>query len=266
MILHKNPTPFLEVCFPDQQERFIVSPVTTRSPDDQPRPSSSHVALRLLQAHNLLSLMNHLGPVDPKAAPVPSSAEPQTFSHVFPMLDLHLFLTSRTVGGSIANDSLSYAFLAVGAVQISYLHHQSSIRYASDRNAAAAAASGDNNRKYTLLANSLFNASVAIMRTAASLLEVKGDEPEDAVLDTLNAAASLAILSRCLGGGQGYQEALLMAKTLIGVGGGPRRMLMYVGTGAWSSFLSPPGRPAAHVVSWWPSSAEPQSPATIRIG
>lgn len=169
--------------------------------------------------------MNHLGPVDPTTPPSPSSTAPLTFSHVFPMLNLHGFLTSRTTGGSIANDALSYAFLAVGAVQISYLHHQSSLRYASDRDPVASATSGQQNRHYTVLANTLFNAAVATMRAAASLIEVKGGQTEPDVLDALNAAASFALLSRCLGGGTGYMEALSIAKTLVGVGGGPQRML-----------------------------------------
>jgi len=44
-------------------------------------------------------------------------------------------------------------------------------------------------------------------------------------MENLNQAASLLLLNRTLGGGTNYEEALEVAKGIVGLGGGPVRML-----------------------------------------
>ncbi|KAL7412600.1 hypothetical protein BDY24DRAFT_85126 [Mrakia frigida] len=199
--LYTEPTASLEITFPDPQERFI--------------------------AHNFLSLMNYLQPVAPHSPPVPSSAEPQTFSQIFPQMDVHRFLTTR--GTSLASEALTLAFLSVGSVQLSYLHHQSAVRFLLDANTSLSTTSHENNRKYTTLGNTLYESSLGLIKASMAMLEVKagqgGAGGKEEMMESLNTAASFLLLNRTLGGGKEYEEALVVSKSLVGLGGGPKRML-----------------------------------------
>ena len=102
--------------------------------------------------------------------------------------------------------------------------------------------------RYCALSKSLVNASLALTRSSMMLIEAKNKralgssedeaEEENSPLMLLSVATDGCLLARCLAGGGDFSEALTLAKTLVGMRGGPVKILQSVRSSK-NAFLPP---------------------------
>ena len=175
-----------------------------------------------------MNLFTHLSPSYP---PLPSSAEPKSFAQAFPQIHLQRelsflshfpchplldtpliskspfslfpgFISSR--GSGLPAEALALAFLSIGSIQLSYLHHRSLLGSLSNPSSSALSSTSlVTARKYTSLSNALFDSSLGLVR--ASMAFMSRDE---ATVETLSGTCSLLLMNRELLGGGGYEESL----------------------------------------------------------
>lgn len=154
-------------------------------------------------------------------------------------LSVSAFLSNRHQS-TTAEEALSLSILAVGAVLLSYLHQEAATTLLFDypEDPSLAQRSMDAHERYSEVSESLVDASLALIRSSMLLagnkrqrsLELNQLEADDAdpALILMSLAIDNNLLTRCLAGGGNFSEALILAKTLIGMQGGPIKMLQSV--------------------------------------
>ena len=141
-----------------------------------------------------------------------------------PHMDITAFLSARA-RSTTAEEALSLSLLAVGAVHLSYLHHQSATTFLFDRPDDPTLAQGglDSHERYRELSESLVDSTLALTKSSMLLLGAKKRRrlslsvdamtvDEDATLGTMSVAMDGCLLARCLAGGGNFGESLSLAK------------------------------------------------------
>ena len=153
-----------------------------------------------------------------------------------PFASVSAFLSNRHLS-TTADEALSLSILAVGAVLLSYFHQESATTFLFDSpdDPSRAQRSMDAHERYSELSESLVTASLALVRSAMLLSGAKKQrssppgqddvDEADPSLMTMSLAIDNNLLTRCLAGGANFSEALTLAKTLVGMQGGPIKML-----------------------------------------
>jgi len=120
-----------------------------------------------------------------------------------PSFDPPSFLAQR--GSSTSHEAFSLSLLSVGAVIISYFHSTS----ASDEPFPSNSLREE--EKYRQLGEAFVDGSLALVKGSLVLAQV-GQGLSEQNFQFLSLAAGMSLLTKCLSGGRGYAEALLLAR------------------------------------------------------
>ena len=187
----------------------------------------------LLQLYHFLSLLPKLI-ITPFPTPsstvrsiqgtslVTSDRSPLSLEHSMPQFDIVAFLHNRS-HSTTAEEALSLSLLSIGAVHLSYLHHESATTFLFDSpdDPGLAQGSMDAHDRYREVSESLVDATLALTKSSMLLLGAKNrraresdDEcgEEDTALGQMSIAVDGCLLTRCLAGGSNFSEALCVAK------------------------------------------------------
>ena len=157
------------------------------------------------------------------ASLLPPNPMPPSLDLTMPHIDIVAFLANRT-HATTAEEALSLSLLAIGAVHLSYLHHESATTHMFDSADDPTLAQGsiDASERYREVSESLVDATLSLTRSSMLLLEarkkrrgtvlVDADGTADTALGMLGIAMDGCLLTRCLAGGGNFSEALSLAK------------------------------------------------------
>ncbi|KAL7416156.1 fungal-specific transcription factor domain-containing protein [Mrakia frigida] len=244
-IFYKSPTSLLEMYYPNSEERNLMYHFITLLPKLFTTTDLSSALTSTTS--NSTSLSSSSSPSFPTPSSIP-------IDHLAPQLDIVAFITNRS--NTTYHEAVSLSFLSIGAIHAAFLHHESAMSYLFDSDPSLAEGSLGCHARYTELAESLVGSSLALTRSSMMILgmkrrraasavgggrglvgfgfgfggqqedeEMELDDEEEEGLAMLTIAADACILTKCLAGGGDYHEALTLGKTLIGMRGGPLKML-----------------------------------------
>ena len=120
-----------------------------------------------------------------------------------PSFDPPSFLAQR--GSSTAHEAFSLSLLSVGAVILSYFHSTSALEEPFPSNSLR------EQEKYRQLGAAFVDGSLALVKGSLVLAQV-GQGLSEQNFQFLSLAAGMSLLNKCLSGGGGYTEALLLAR------------------------------------------------------